>query len=108
MTVRIVLESITRWKEAANSLIKFFDDAVVIADRYKTNPQSLDAENDYVAMLDKIKPTVLVYADVDSRLACEMGMDAFFNHEERTAIHKVIVKKSMELYGRIPVFPLDT
>ena len=65
-------DNVMRLRNAANVLVKFFDAAIVLAEKYKTDGERYKTE--YEAMIDKINPTVEPYSDVHNVLACEMGV----------------------------------
>jgi hypothetical protein len=103
------LEKISLLNEAAAVIVKAHDEFIVIADKYKENPQSQEAENAYCAMLDRINPTVLAWADAESRVTGEMATaEEYINHAQMKAIRNIVLGKVMELHRRIPVFPQDT
>ena len=92
------IDDVTRLRDAANTLIKFFDEVIEVAEKYKVAGKAdRDAEKEFDTMVDKINPTVEPYSEVHNILACKMGMGAFLNHKEMKAIRKRISDKTQEL-----------
>jgi hypothetical protein len=85
------IDDVTRLRDAANTFIKFFDEVIEIADRFKA------VEKEYNEITDKINPTVLVYSKVHDILACKKGMNAFLENEEMKLIRKTLSEKEQEL-----------
>lgn len=88
-------DNVARLKEAADTLITFFDEVIMVVEKYKAEGNKHEAE--YEAMVDRINPTVEPYSEVHNELACEMGMDAFLNQPEMRLIRKRVSDKAQEL-----------
>ena len=91
--MEIELDDVTLLRNAANTLIKFYNEAIAVAGRFTA------AEKEYDEITDRINPNVLVYGKVHDVLACKMGTNTFLNHEEMKAIRKRV--RSVWVLSRI-------
>jgi len=92
------LDYVTLLKNAADTIIEFFNEAIAIAKKYEADESHV---TEFKAMVDKIKPAGITYSAVHEEVACNMGMDAFFSNEHIKSIGKAVTGRHQELLQHI-------
>ena len=84
-------DNVVLLRNAADDLIKFFDEAIEVAKKY------MAATSEYDVMVSKINPTVDKYSKVHHDVEKKMGMMAFLHDEQMIPIRKMVSDKEQEL-----------
>ena len=85
---------VDRLKTAADTIIKFFDEAIAVAKKYEADTSCVA---EFESMIREIKPAGITYSAIHEEVVCNMGMDAFFNNEEIQLISVTVHDKQQEL-----------
>ena len=88
---------VSRMRDAANVLIRFFDDAIAVTEKYKRLEQEHNAaKTAYYEIMDRVDREVGLYSRVFHRIECKMGPMEFMNDEQMKEIRKMVREKELQ------------
>ena len=83
-------DDVVRLRKAVDTLIAFFDKAILGCKKFK------EAELEYEALMSRVDPAVMVFCDVENALSKEMGWRNYLYHPEMKTIRRELKDKEQE------------
>ena len=83
-------DDVVRLRKAADTLIAFFDEAMLECKKFK------EAELEYETLISRVDPAVKVFSDVKISISKKMGWRNFLSHPDMRRICKELMDKEQE------------
>ena len=96
------LDYVAQMKEAGNTLIEFFNNAISTVQKHRQLEQDYKASKaSYYEVLDKVDWAVELYSAVLNDVELKMGPDKFMADEQMKEIRKAVSEKEQQFRGVI-------